>query len=448
MSMNRNWALSLLVTALLAACGGGGEDAPPARGTIVTAQLAAQVPKARIDAGTAASGAQALTGTALCDVDIRYVYYVTRDPVGQPATASAAIMVPSGEGANCSGERPVLLHAHGTTTSKSYNIADAVNNSEGALLMSMYAAQGFIVVAPNYLGYDRSSLSYHPYILAEANAVDMVDGLRAAKAHLAAASAVKPSSKLLVTGYSEGGYVAMATHKIIERDYASEFSVTASGPMSGPYNWVKTVDVAYGAGPVAAGAVVFTPLILTGYQKTYGDIYANVNEVYQSPYAATAETLFPTDTAVSDLMAQGKLPADPTLTKIWGTGGLLTDAFRAAYASSNLRKRVQDNTLLGWTPKRPMALCGGAQDPTIFFFNATDAQADFASRGVQVPAFNLESRSTLPSGALGDALYGGFQARKAAAGANATAQYHGSLVPPFCAALMRGFFQQTLASGL
>ncbi|MEK8050780.1 prolyl oligopeptidase family serine peptidase [Ideonella sp. DXS22W] len=448
MSIKRNGALSLLTAALLAACGGGGDDAPPARGTIITAQLAAQVAMATIDAGTAASGAQALTGLAQCDVDIRYVYYVTRDPAGQPATASTAVMVPSGTGANCSGERPVLLHAHGTTTAKSYNIADVAHNSEGALLMSMYAAQGFIVVAPNYLGYDRSSLSYHPYILAEANAVDMVDGLRAAKAHLAAASAVKPSAKLLVTGYSEGGYVAMATHKVIERDHAGEFTVTASGPMSGPYNWLKTVDVAYGAGPVPAGAVLFTPLILTGYQKTYGDIYASVNEVYQSPYAATAETLFPTDTAVSDLMAQGKLPADPTLTMIWGTGGLLTDSFRTAYASSRLRKRIEENSLLGWTPKRPMALCGGAEDPTIFYFNATDAQADFAARGAQVPAFNLESRSTLPSGALGDALYAGFQARKTAAGTNATAQYHGGLVPPFCTALMRGFFQQTLASGL
>ena len=101
----------------------------------------------------------------------------------------------------------------------------------------MFAAQGTIVVSPNYLGYDKSSLSWHPWSIAEANAVDMVDGLRAAKADLAALNgATKPSGKLLITGYSEGGYIAMATHKIIERDYAREFTVTASGPMSGAYN--------------------------------------------------------------------------------------------------------------------------------------------------------------------------------------------------------------------
>ena len=108
--------LTVVVSAMLAACGGGDDDAPPPRATIVTAQLAGQATKAQIDQGTAASGIQALTGAAACDVDIRYVLYMTRDPAGQPATASAAVFVPSGSAAQCSGERPLVLYAHGTTT--------------------------------------------------------------------------------------------------------------------------------------------------------------------------------------------------------------------------------------------------------------------------------------------------------------------------------------------
>jgi acetyl esterase/lipase len=30
------------------------------------------------------------------------------------------------------------------------------SDSEAQLVLAMYAAQGYIVVAPNYLGYDRS----------------------------------------------------------------------------------------------------------------------------------------------------------------------------------------------------------------------------------------------------------------------------------------------------
>ncbi|OWQ90434.1 hypothetical protein CDN99_13875 [Roseateles aquatilis] len=441
--------LTLVAAALLSACGGGSnpstDDAPPARGTLLLGTKAGAATKAQIDAGTTAKGVIALAGAAKCDVDVRYVYYMTRDPQGNPATASAGVLVPSGTDAACTGNRPVLLYAHGTTTDKAFNMADVVNNAEASLVMAFYAAQGFIVVAPNYMGYDRSGLQYTPYLNAESSAIDMIDGLRAAKAHLNAESPVKASAKLLIAGYSQGGHVAMATQKVIERDYASEFTVTAAGPMSGPYNLVKLGDVVT-SGTINAGATLFVPLMLTSYQKAYGNLYNSPSDVYQAPFDKTAETLFPSTESVSQLIAEGKLPADPTFTKLFGTGGLLTDSFRAGYATSNYRKALQANTLLGWTPKAPVAMCGGANDPTVFFFNTTDAQADFATRGKLFPAFNLESRATLPAGATGDVVYGGFQQAKAAAGAGATAAYHGTLVPPFCNALVRGYFQTVLAA--
>jgi hypothetical protein len=462
--MNRMFAsaLTAVVGAMLTACGGG-DDPPPDRGTIVTAQLGGQATTAQIDQGTTASGLMPLSGAAACNVDIRYVLYITRDPAGQPATASAAVFVPNGGAAQCSGERPVVLYAHGTTTTRSFNLADvsrntttgAFNNaagSEGSLLLAMYAAQGFIVVAPNYLGYDRSSLTYTPYLNAEASATDMVDGLRAAKAHLLAASPTKPSSKLFVTGYSQGGHVAMATQRALERDYTAEFTVTGGFDMSGPYNLVQFNDLVT-SGSVNAGATLFGPLLITGYQRAYGNIYAQTSDVFQQPYAATIEGLLPTDTPLQTLMQEGKLPADATFTLLFGSRngvpGLLTDAFRAAYPTSNFRKALVTNTLAGmdgntpisWKPAHPLALCGGAADPSVFWaVNAPIAQQVFAAQGVQVPAFNLEDRSTLPSGVTGDQIFGGFQQAKAASGANATAQYHGTLVPPFCNALARGFF--------
>jgi len=454
MSTKRHLALLSLASAALAGCGGGAnnntDDPPPPRATIITAVVAGAATAAQVDAGTAASGAQALTGKAVCDVEIRYVLYMTRDPMGQPATASAGVLVPKGSAAACSGDRPVVLYAHGTTTTKSYNMADVQKNGEASLLMAMYAAQGFIVVAPNYLGYDKSSLSYHPYLNAESQAMDMIDGLRAAKKYLQADSSTKPSSKLFISGYSQGGHVSMATHKIIERDYSSEFTVTASGSMSGPYNMVGFGDIVTGPGPINAGATLFVPLLLTSYQKSYGNIYASTTEAYQAQFAPTIETQFPTDTSIAELIGAGKLPADPTFTKLFGTGGLLTDTFRASYANSNYRKALQTNTLLGFTPKRPLVMCGGKLDPTVFYdVNTTFMSADLKSRAAPLVAatYDLETLSTLPAGIVGQTMYGGFQQAKAAAGANAQGQYHGTLVPPFCTALVRGFFQTVLASG-
>lgn len=473
--MNKTFQAVMTVSAcaVLAACGGSsGEDtgkAPDAaRGTVLQSQLLAQATKAQIDAGTSASGVQALTGAAACNVDVRWVKYATLDPKGQPATATAGVFVPNGPATSpqCVGSRPVVLHAHGTAFKQSYNIANGLRDTttgafvndggtEGSLAIAMYAAQGFIVVAPNYLGYDTSSLDYHPFLNAEAQATDMVDGLRAAVANLNAESSTKPSRALLLSGVSQGGFVAMATHRAIQRDYAGEFSVAASAGISGPYNLVGTNDAMFG-GTIGAAAELFGTMVITGYQKAYGDVYAAPTDVFQQPWAATIEDLLPTDTPLGTLIEQGKLPNDPTFRKLFGDGGLLTSSFQAGYLTSSYRNHLVANTVLGtngatpigWKPTSPVAVCGGAQDPTVFWApNGQAAPQLFAAQGTVVPvvAYDLESRASLPAGASGDRIYGGFQQAKTAAGANVQAAYHGTLVTPFCLALARGFFQQVLA---
>ena len=60
----------------------------------------------------------------------------------------------------------------------------------------------------------------------------MIGALTAARSALptADAPATTDGGQLLVTGYSQGGYVAMATHRALQD--AGE-TVTASAPMSG-----------------------------------------------------------------------------------------------------------------------------------------------------------------------------------------------------------------------
>lgn len=452
-------------TVLLVACGGS-EDPAPIRGGVIGVDPFGTLSRAQIDASTAANGSQALTGAAACDVIIQRVRYQTVDPTGQNATASTAVMIPAGGGASCGGNRPVVLYAHGTTTVKSFNMASVATNGEAALAMAMFAAQGFIVVAPNYLGYDTSSLTWTPYLNAESSAIDTIDGLRAATGYLNSSSATRPGTRpgVFVTGYSQGGHVAMAAHKVLERDHTAEFNVIGSGPMSGPYNLVTLGDLAAPPAPavplINAGATIFVPLLLTSYQRSYGGLYNTPSDVYQAPFAATAESLFPTDTSVAELIGQGRLPADPTFTRLYGAGGLLTDAFRTGYATSAYRRALVRNTLVGtnalaatpaeatiaWQPRAPLTMCGGAQDPTVFFApNGPQAQAIFTGLGLtNTVSYDLETRASLPPGPLGDAIFGGFQQAKAAAGAEVQAQYHGSLVPPFCTALVRAALARIL----
>ena len=476
--------LGALAAAVLTACSGGGDvatgpaiDLTTARGTLVAnppVTLASMPTAADVSATFSASATGrnllAIAGTPKCGINFHYMEYNTVGGKGEATNATGGIMVPKGTDAACTGARPVLLYSHGTTVEKGYNIASPAN-SEAALLAAMYAAQGFIVVTSNYAGYDASRLPYHPYLNAEQQSNDMVDALRAARKAFPNIGA-SDSGKLFLSGYSQGGHVAMATHRAMQTTYSSEFKVTAAGPMSGPYSLVKTFQTVY-AGGVNAGATVFTPMILTSWQMAYGNMYTSTSDVYETPYASGIETLLPGALTFNQLFTTGKLPTklfasgalvtgDPSLDALFaagvGTPNLLKQSYRQAVLSNPQHPAwvaAAKNDLLGWTPTRPIAMCFGAQDPTVYGTNTADAAASFASKGASslITVMNLEDAAT-----VGPTLAGGFAAAKAAAAADPTlgatpaervvGAYHGSLVPPFCNVAVRTFFQGVLASGL
>jgi dipeptidyl aminopeptidase/acylaminoacyl peptidase len=165
-------------------------------------------------------------------------------------------MVPAGSDPACQGPRPIVVYAHGTAAERAYNIADITDadNGEGLLIAAVFAAQGYIVVAPNYAGYDSSTLDHHPFLNADQQARDVEDALTAARSALPTRFApdVSDSGQLFITGYSQGGYVAMATHRLLQ---ASGTAVAASAPMSGPYALAAFGDAVF------HGRVVASPLV-------------------------------------------------------------------------------------------------------------------------------------------------------------------------------------------
>lgn len=468
-------ALTATVSAALVACGGGDDtssfDLSGAPGSLLAppTELTTLTPEAFTQALTGAGAASLLqiTGAPVCSIRFTYFQYGTVGGAGEKTTASAGLMVPTGSDPACSGPRPVLLYAHGTTTDKNKNMASP-QDSEAALVAAMYAAQGYIVVAPNYAGYEASTLPYHPYLNLEQQAQDVVDALTAARKGFASVGA-SASAKLFVSGYSQGGFVSMAAQRKLQ---LAGTPVTAGAHLSGPYALGTFGDVVY-AGNVNLGATVFSPLLSTSFQRAYGDLYGSPDEMYEAAFAGGIESLLPSTTSLTTLFSTGKLPQaflfegtapSAQFAPFFGTPNLIRTSYRnavlqdAAVNAGNpqhpLRRAAYRNDLLqqNWTPAQPMLLCGGHQDPTVFFnVNTQGAKAYFTDRGVPGPAvkvLNVDSTDVLNDGF--DALRAGFTATKnataAAAGANAASvvaqAYHGTLVPPFCNAAARGYFAQ------
>ena len=438
-----------------------------------------------------------LTVSPVCNIAVYHLEYHTVDPAGQLTPASGALMVPGGA-ASCQAGRPVLLYAHGTTTDRGYNFADltAGDGGEALVVAIEFAAQGYIVVAPNYVGYDTSTLGYHPYLNADQQSKDMIDALTAARAALPNLGvASSDGGKLFVSGYSQGGYVAMATHRAMQ---AAGMAVTAAAPMSGPYALSAISDAVF-LGQVNLSAVENTVLLVTSYQHAYGHVYANATDVIESPYAAGIDALLPSDTSVSDLVSQGKLPnaqfdsapPDASLAGLtpattpanlatifaqgFGIPFLVNNAYRLSYVqdatanpdgglsgtdglppsapANGFRQDLKMNDMRTWVPASPVLLCGGSSDPTAFFFNTTLMQNYWTKNGGAAAFSVLDVDSAATANDPYTDEKAGFAAAEALVRATAIAggatdggdaavfaDYHAGLVPPFCVTAAKSFF--------
>ena len=401
---------------LLAAC--GSDDPQVSRGELVSDQHLATLPRTAIDASTAASGAQVLTGAARCGVNVRKIVHTTTAPDGTQSRASAALLTPVVDAA-CPGPFPVVAYNRGTEVLRARTMANPSDAETGALA-AFFAAHGYVVVATDYLGYADSPLNYHPYLHAESQASTTIDSIRAARQALSSLG-VPTSSRLFLTGYSQGGHASMATHRAIEADPSLGLTVTASGPMSGPYDLTDSFLSSLAALPSGtAGSPVFTTMALTSFQRVYGNVYASPSDYYKAPFVNGIETLLPGSTPFNDLFTTGRLP--PLL------NDLITPALVSAMGStaSGVRQASDRNTLIGWRPAAPVLLCAGSRDPVVLFRNTTRSAQSIAQLGGSVTVVDVEQ---VPAFAA------------ALPPANATMQqlstYHGSVVPPLCMKVVR-----------
>ena len=492
-------ALSLLGLLLLAACSnsddGSGNPGPPdpERGDLIgeATLVASHSP----DELLALAGTGDLTELLLeevltpdCAIDVYRYEYQTVDPAGDITPASAALMVPNDSATACQGERPIVLYAHGTNTDEAFDISDLGNSSEGLLIATVLAAEGYIVVAPNYVGYDSSTLDYHPYLNGDQQSKDMIDALAAARSTLPAPDSpdTTDDGRLFVTGYSQGGYVAMATHRALQE--AGE-TVTASAPMSGPYALSAFSDAIF-QGRVTGGSPVNLTLLLTSYQKAYGDIYAETTDAFEAEYAPGIETLLPNASSLGDLVEQGLLPdtalfsstpPDPVYADItpattpadlapvfalgFGSDNLLTNDFRLAYlqdAESHpdggfptlsdglppadpenpLRQALAANDQRAWTPTAPMLLCAGHGDPAVLYLN-TELMQNFWAAETSVAVLDIDSDVASDDPFETQKLQ--FAAAKelldlVGGDDEVLENYHAGLVAPFCLSAVRSFF--------
>jgi pimeloyl-ACP methyl ester carboxylesterase len=495
--------LWMMVAVSLAACGGGtSPSTPPVTGnpnsdptppgTLASESLTASLSTSQFTANlnAIANGPLVLEwgGPLSCAINIYHIEYWTTVPTSPPgavsqALVSGALMIPTGPGAQCSGARPILLFAHGLATDPTYTMTDVSNLTEGVNAAAIFAAQGYIVVAPNFPGYDVSTLGYYPFLNADQNAKDMMNALTAATAALSGplSSATTYNGKLFVAGNSAGGFVAMATDKALQ---VAGVTVVATAPTSGLYTLEANWDAAFLGHGINSTELAF---LTTSYQNAYGNVYSALTDIYSPQYAPYITSFLPKQTesqfpaAVFNasppptgdpkLDALLQPPSDPSSALSFGNPYLVTDGYRQSYVAdvivhpdgavpqptpgvplatapqNTLRQNLQTNDMRSWTPKMPMLLCGGQQDPNVPFDLNTQTMATYWSAEVAkglVTVLDVDS-TPAPGGpyAAVQTTFQQFEAQVIASSGSATAlqNYHG-VAGWFCLIAARQFFAQ------
>jgi len=292
-------------------------------------------------------------------VKVYRLSYTTRNTDGQLVTASGALLVPVAPAV-----LPVISYQHGTIRPDDENRAPSYYSQSSELwsAVSVLAATGYVVSAPDYIGYGASKALPHPYEHAASLASASADMLRAAR-EFCKKESISVNQKNFLLGYSEGGYATMALHKYLEEKYATELPVTASAPGAGAYH--KSEFAKYIMRSTQPLNFLSTYVwVLDTYNRVY-QLNRPFSFYYQEPYATQLQA-----------NAFGEVPAQASQ--------LFTAGFRQQVLNDTdaaLTASLRDNDIYDWKPKAPVALFHGTADDYVPYFNSQDAYAAMRARG-------------------------------------------------------------------
>ncbi len=241
-------ALTWVLVAALAACGGNDDDeahaepevpvqpAPEVAGELKAASALATIRTTEMVQALQAQDSKVQNLQPRYDVMAYKLEYMTTDVNGLPIRASGLVSVPIKALGAAS---PVLSYQHGTIFR---DIEAPSNNAVPSEVAVLMASLGYIVLAPDYVGYGVSKGAPHPYLQAAPSAAATVDFLTAAKTWRQQ-QGVQDNGQLFLTGYSEGGYVTLAAHRALQESNSPHLQNLRQVVVgSGPYNVQATMD--------------------------------------------------------------------------------------------------------------------------------------------------------------------------------------------------------------
>ena len=304
------------------------------------------------------------------------VYKVVYPTTYKDETVEASGLVILPETSNAVG---MVSFQHGTISLHADAPSEVPIGHYSRYLYGGLSSPGFIAVVPDYLGFGESDELMHPYYVEELSATAVIDLLKAAKA-LAKDKGVNFNGDLSLAGYSEGGYVTMATHKWIEENGLEGFNLLASYPAAGGFD-VKGMQE-YLFAQTTYGQPFYIAYVAESYRTTY-DWSEPLSDFFEEPYATTIPSLF--DGSKSGSQINDELTTDiPALLSDDLVANLETDD-QYAY----IHDAFTENSLTDWTPTIEMHIYHGNADDTVPYENSVSTYNQLITNGASETTVQL-----------------------------------------------------------
>jgi len=259
-------------------------------------------------------------------------------------------------------------------------VSDHQPNYSLAVLETGFA--GFAAILPDYIGFGDSNNTVHPYITKKASARASLDMIKASMKYMKD-NGVVLNHQLYITGYSEGGYIAMALAQKVEAELGS-VNLMGVAPMAGPYNVKDLADI-----ELNATHTMVYPAFLADLSYSYSYYYDDLN---LSEIANSNITEQQFQTAFSGAYDTVPIHTILGLTNNYGFNSYTADElFDAAFlndytnnVNAVIKARFEENNLDSWTPKSKMNFIQCVDDEIIPFSESQNTYAKFKANGADV----------------------------------------------------------------
>ncbi len=322
-------------------------------------------------------------------IKIVSIVYNTLDPKGQPMLASGAIFYPS---ADVDYERlGTILALHYT-----YGADYEVPSQKMGVTEGLFSLFGYVVVAPDYIGYGASRDKVHPYYDVGSTGQAAADMLLAAKEYFASISR-KVAHKVTVMGYSQGGQASLAFLKFVETTplYQDAFVIDQVFAGGGAYDLIKSYDTFvakdYSSQPVTI------PLLILG--MNYGDsLNLDLSQMFAEPLLSHYQEWILSKQYTTDEVT-AKM-GERKLTKImapqaFDTNNANTKKFRRALRNNSL---IIYGKVTNWVPRAKITLLHATDDTIVPYENTESAYQAFLMSGCDVKKVDIPKKDHKEAG--------------------------------------------------